>query len=234
MKKRLGRDFFERPAVEVAPDLLGKIIVRKIGNKTISGKIVETEAYVGEEDLASHARNGKTERNKVMYSRGGLVYIYLIYGMYYNFNIVAAKEHVPEAVLIRALEPIDGLGLAKQNLKKFGRVRADKDFMRGPGKLCAALDLDKLLYGEDITNSEKIWVEDSSPFCHSDLTRPARRGRLREVTSGGIPYTEKFEIETSKRIGIDYADIYRNKLWRYTIKGNKFVSKYKEPGVRSF
>ena len=124
---RLDRKFFERSATEVAPDLLGKTLIRKIGNKTISGKIVETEAYVGEDDLACHARFGKTERNKVMYSRGGLIYIYLIYGMYYNFNIVTAKEHVPEAVLIRALEPVEGLEIAKENLKKFGKVRADKE-----------------------------------------------------------------------------------------------------------
>ncbi len=194
---RLDRKFFERSATEVAPDLLGKTLIRKIGNKTISGKIVETEAYVGEDDLACHARFGKTERNKVMYSRGGLIYIYLIYGMYYNFNIVTAKEHVPEAVLIRALEPVEGLEIAKENLKKFGKVRADKDFMKGPGKLCAALDLDKSFYGEDITDSKKIWIEDPN---------------------------EKPEIEASKRIGIDYADIYRDKPWRYTIKNNKFAS----------
>src|SRR4030067_2469369 len=109
---KLNEDFFECSATEVAPDLLGKILVRKVGDKIISGKIVETEAYVGEEDLACHARNGKTQRNKVMYDHGGLIYIYLIYGMYYNFNIVTAKEHIPEAVLIRALEPIDGRELA--------------------------------------------------------------------------------------------------------------------------
>lgn len=198
MNKRLKKDFFERSATEVAPDLLGKVLVRKIGNKLISGKIVETEAYVGEEDLACHARVGKTERNKVMYEHGGLIYIYLIYGIYYNFNIVCAKERVPEAVLVRALEPLEGLNLVKENLKKFGRVRADKDFMKGPGKLCAALGLEKTFYGEDITNSKQIWIED---------------------------IFEKPEIETSKRIGIDYADTYRDKLWRYAIKGNEFISK---------
>jgi len=195
---KLHKDFFQRSALQVAPDLLGKILVRKTKKGLVKGKIVETEAYVGEEDLACHAKNGKTERNKVMYDHGGLVYIYLIYGMYYNFNIVTAKEHVPEAVLIRALEPVDGLELAKENLKKFGRVRVDKDFMKGPGKLCAALGLDKSFYGEDITNSKRIWIEDLSAKC---------------------------EIETSKRIGIDYADVYRDKLWRFSIKDNMFVSK---------
>jgi len=206
MGKKLTREFFERSATEVAPNLLGKTLSRKIGSKVISGKIVETEAYVGEEDLACHARNGKTERNKVMYEHGGLIYTYLIYGMYYNFNIVSARKNVPEAVLIRALEPIEGLDLAKKNLVNFGKVRADKDFMKGPGKLCAALDLNKSFYGEDIIDSDRVWVEDSSSLCHSRV--------------GG-----NLEIEASKRIGIDYADIYRDKLWRYTIKGNKFVSK---------
>ncbi len=215
MSRRLDIKFFERSALDVAPDLLGKVLVRKIDGHIISGKIVETEAYVGEEDLACHARHGKTERNQVMYDFAGLIYIYLIYGMYYNFNIVTAKKHVPEAVLIRALEPLEGLDLAKRNLKKFGKVRADKDFMKGPGKLCAALNLDKSFYAEDITDSKRIWVEESS-LCHSD--------RLHRVTSGGIPCAEKFEIETSKRIGIDYADIYRDKLWRYTIKENEFIS----------
>lgn len=201
MRERLGRDFFNRSALQVAPDLLGKILIRKTARGIISGKIVETEAYVGEEDLACHARCGKTERNKVMYGPAGHIYIYLIYGMYYNFNIVTAKEHVPEAVLIRALEPIGGIELAKKNLKKFGRVRADKDFMKGPGKLCAALDLDKSFYDEDITDSKRIWV-DPNPTPGVGL-----------------------DIETSKRIGIDYADIYRDKLWRFTIRGNRFVLK---------
>ena len=202
----MGGDFFERSALEVAPDLLGKILIRKTARGIISGKIVETEAYVGEEDLACHARCGKTERNKVMYGPAGHIYIYLIYGMYYNFNIVTAKEHIPEAVLIRALEPIGGIELAKKNLKKFGRVRADKDFMKGPGKLCAALDLDKSFYDEDITDSGRIWVEDPSLV---------------------IPDSDRksIQIERSKRIGIDYADIYRDKLWRYSIKNNKFVSR---------
>ncbi len=220
--KRLNREFFDRSALEAAPELLGKILVRKTDKGIISGKIVETEAYVGEEDLACHARCGKTERNKVMYGPAGHIYIYLIYGMYYNFNIVAAKEHVPEAVLIRALEPIDGIELAKENLARFGRVRADKDFMKGPGKLCAALALDKSFYGEDITKSDRIWVEDSLSICHSERLR---RATSRETHFPQSCINQKFGIETSKRIGIDYADIYREKLWRFTIKNNKFVSK---------
>jgi len=196
---RLKSDFFEKPAINLAEDLLGKMLVRKTDKGLIKGKIVETEAYVGEEDLACHARFGRTERNKAMYGKGGLVYIYLIYGMYYNFNIVAGAEHVPEAVLIRALEPIEGIKLARENLKNYGRVRADKDILSGPGKLCAALNLDKSFYGEDIASSKKIWLED---------------------IGGAKPVVEK-----SKRVGIDYADIYADKLWRLSIKGNKFVSK---------
>ncbi len=195
---RLQRTFFERPAAEVARGLLGKRLVRKTGPGIISGRIVETEAYIGEDDLASHARFGKTARNRIMYGRGGFVYIYLIYGIYYNLNIVAATEGVPEAVLIRSLEPVAGQKLAKANLEKFGRVRANRDLMKGPGKLCVALGLDKSFYGEDLISSKRIWVEDA----------------------GETP-----QIDASTRIGIDYAGHYRDKPWRFTVRGSKYVSK---------
>ncbi len=182
----------------MARGLLGKRLVRKTGRGIISGNIVETEAYVGEDDLASHARFGKTARNRIMYGSGGFVYIYLIYGIYFNLNIVAAKEGVPEAVLIRALEPVAGLELARENLYKFGRVRSDRDLMKGPGKLCVALKLDKSFYGEDLALSKRIWVQDT----------------------GETP-----QAEASTRIGIDYAGRYRDKPWRFTVQGNKFVSK---------
>ncbi len=182
----------------MARGLLGKILVRKTGGGIISGKIVETEAYIGEEDLASHARFGKTARNRVMYGPGGFLYIYLIYGIYFNLNIVAAQESVPEAVLIRALQPVAGLELIKENLEKFGRVRADRNLMKGPGKLCVALDLDKSFYGEDLASSKRIWIEDA----------------------GEAP-----RIEASPRIGIDYAGAFREKPWRFTVSGNSFISK---------
>ncbi len=195
---RLTSNFFQRDALIVAKEILGKELVRVTSQGLISGIIVETEGYMGESDLASHARFGKTNRNQLMYKKGGRAYIYLIYGIYYNFNITAGRIDQPEAVLIRSLEPRQGLDLARNNLDKFGRVRSDKTFMTGPGKLCVALDIDKSFYGEDIASSRSLYVLDP----------------------GG-----KYEIESGSRIGIDYAGKYRDKPWRFFIKNNPFVSK---------
>lgn len=138
--RRLKRSFYTRPAVEVAKNLLGKYLVRKDGKKILSGEIVETEAYIGPQDKASHAFGGKiTERNKAEYLIGGHVYIYLVYGMHWQFNISTGRPGQPECVLIRAL---------------------NSDSASGPGKLCRCLKLDKSFYGEDVVSSKKIWLED--------------------------------------------------------------------------
>ncbi|HOS88278.1 MAG TPA: DNA-3-methyladenine glycosylase [Candidatus Pacearchaeota archaeon] len=144
--KKLKRDFYIQPTLKVAKDLLGKYIVRKVGNKKIEGKIIETEAYIGPQDKASHAYKGKiTPRNQIEYRIGGHIYIYLVYGMYWQLNITTAKEGQPECVLIRAIEPMD---LKLLNLTN------------GPGKLCQWLKLDKSFYAEDLTKSKRIWLED--------------------------------------------------------------------------
>jgi len=146
--RQLKRSFFIRPTLEVAKDLLGKFLVRNVKNKKLVGKIVETEAYIGPEDKASHAYNKKvTERCKTVYSSGGHIYIYLCYGIYWMLNIVTEQEGKPECVLIRALEPLG----EKERLKKVAS---------GPGKLCHWLNLDKSFYGEDLIKSERIWLED--------------------------------------------------------------------------
>lgn len=143
MRKKLKKEFYLRPTLRVAKDLLGKYIVRKIGKKEIAGKIVETEAYIGPKDRASHAFGGKiTPRNWVEYLEGGYVYIYLVYGMYWQLNIVTEKLGKPECVLIRALEGVNG-----------------------PGKVCQFLKLDKSFNGENLTPSsggggKRIWLED--------------------------------------------------------------------------
>lgn len=148
MKKRLGRDFYTRDTLKVAKKLLGKYIVRKVGKGFKIGKIVETEAYIGPQDKASHAFRGKiTPRNKTEYLEGGHIYIYLCYGVWWQLNIVTSKEGRPECVLIRALEP----------LKKKDR---EKKVASGPGKLCRWLRLNKSFDGEDLVKSERIWVED--------------------------------------------------------------------------
>lgn len=139
--RRLTKSFYTKPALVLSKELLGKYIVRKDGRKKLVGKIVETEAYIGPQDKASHAYKNKiTPRNQVEYLAGGRIYIYLVYGMYWQLNIVASLKDKPECVLIRALD--------------IGK-RAD-----GPGKLCNYLKLDKSFYGEDLIKSKRIWLED--------------------------------------------------------------------------
>lgn len=137
--KRLKRPFFIRPTLTVSKELLGKFLVRRIGRKKLVGKIVETEAYIGPEDRASHAFLGKiTPRNKTEYLEGGHIYIYLCYGMYWQMNITTARKGKPECVLIRALESPEATG---------------------PGKLCKWLQLDKSFAGEDLCKPKRIWLE---------------------------------------------------------------------------
>jgi len=140
MNYRLKSSFYQRNVLEVAPELLGKIIVRKFDDQTFSRfKITEVEAYRGMEDLACHASKGRTTRTEVMFHSGGLVYVYLIYGMYWLLNIVTGKENDPSAVLIRGIEGISG-----------------------PGRVGIALQLDKSFYGENLITSERIWIENSN------------------------------------------------------------------------
>lgn len=178
--RRLTGNFYGRPALAVAKGLLGKRLVRKIGKKKLTGKIVETEAYIGPRDRASHAFGGRmTPRNKAEYLAGGHIYIYLVYGMYWQLNVSASKEGKPECVLIRALEP---------------EIADLRDQADGPGKLCRWLGLDKSFYGEDLTKSGRIWIEDEG-----ERTAPSR-------------------ILAAPRIGIDYAGPYwSRRKWRFVL-----------------
>ncbi|MDE3057558.1 MAG: DNA-3-methyladenine glycosylase, partial [Bacteroidota bacterium] len=112
---KLPRSFYTRPALTVARELLGKILVRKIGSVMLTGKIVEAEAYLGESDPASHAFRGKTERNSVMFRDGGYLYVYFTYGMHFCSNVVTGKEGIARAVLLRAVEPVEGIEAMKKN-----------------------------------------------------------------------------------------------------------------------
>ncbi len=134
--ERLPRNFYTRDVLEVAPQLIGKLLVRKFNDNNIQTFVItETEAYRGEEDLACHASKGKTPRTEIMYNKGGYVYVYLIYGMYWMLNVVTGTENYPQAVLIRGIEGFNG-----------------------PGKLSKFLQIDKSFYGEDLTVSERIWI----------------------------------------------------------------------------
>jgi len=207
----------------VAKELLGKYLVREIGRRVIKGKITEVEAYIGTKDLASHASKGRTKRTETMFGPPGHAYIYMIYGMYYCLNIVTEKKEFPAAVLIRGIE-INQISLASRLAKapakrapRLGRGRANlkspsfsprrssgeagaeapaggQNFRKldGPGKVCREFEIDKTFNGEDIINSNKLWIE-------------------------GGEEANLHKIIKSKRIGIDYAGGWRDKLWRFYI-----------------
>jgi DNA-3-methyladenine glycosylase len=197
---KLSPSFYQQPALEVARNLLGKVLVRRLNGKNLAGKIVETEAYVGPEDLACHASKGKTPRTAIMFENGGLAYVYMIYGVYFCLNAVTEKEGHPAAVLIRAVEPLDHVA----SMRKLRRnPRRDHDIASGPGKLCMAMGIDKRLNGASLMGNT-LWIED------------------RKLTVD--------EIEVSPRVGVDYAGVYKDKPWRFYIRGNPHVSRVKFKG----
>jgi len=196
-KKRLKRKFFNQPTLRVAKYLLGKYLVRKIGKNRLVGKILETEAYIGPNDRASHASFGKTERCKPMYDLPGIAYVYFIYGMYWMLNIVTEKKGRPCAVLIRAIEP-----LKNQNDKsKIKKLKEFKKLGSGPGKLCRWMKIDGRFNGKDLTKSKNLFIVDSNE-------------KIKER-----------QIVSTTRIGVDYAGQWAKKPWRFYIKDNPFVSK---------
>jgi len=152
---KLSREFYLRDGLTVARELIGKKIVTNLPEGVTGGIIVETEAYMGAIDAAAHTYRGKTERTKIFYGAGGFVYVYLIYGMYICTNVVANVENVPEAILIRALEPVDGVELMKRRRGK-NNLRG---LCSGPGKLSQALGVTKNFYGADLCG-DKIFIED--------------------------------------------------------------------------
>jgi len=195
LRATLPRSFYERPTLVVARELLGKILVHDSAAGTASGRIVETEAYVGPDDLACHASRGRTPRTDVMFGPPGRAYIYFIYGMYYCLNAVTEGEGYPAAVLIRAIEPLTGIDLMRARRHK---TRRDRELANGPGKLCLALSIDRDLNRADLTSGPLRIEDDGSP-------RP--------------------RVETSPRIGVGYAGEWAAKPWRFTVKGSTFVSK---------
>src|SRR3954452_20040963 len=185
-------DFFTIHATELAPKLLGKILVRNINGKLIKVKIVETEAYDGKIDRACHAHLENRSRWKAsaLSNRGGCAYVYLIYGMYYCFNIASSVKGEPQGVLIRAAEPLKHHTIPVTSLhdpkKKFHY------YTNGPGKLCRALSIDISLNHIDLTTSDLIYLEDQ-------------------------PELSQDKIVVTKRINIDYAGADKDRLWRFYI-----------------
>ena len=195
----LQRAFYERDTITVAKELLGKIMVHESSEGITKGVIVETEAYRGPEDQAAHSSGGRrTPRNEVMYGEKGHAYVYLIYGMYFCVNITAGDRlGKPEAVLLRALEPVVGENI----MARYRGVNCAKmvNLTRGPGRLCMAMGITKTQNKLDVTNPP-LYIENAPP-----------------VTSEEI-------VETT-RVGVDYAGEWKNSPWRFYIKGNKYVSK---------
>ena len=156
----LSQAFYNRSTLKVAQELLGCSLVRPIGKKIIRAKITETEAYVGEDDLACHASKGRTKRTEVMYGEPGRAYVYLIYGMYSLLNIVTEQRDFPAAVLIRAVEI----------------ERVPKNKTNGPGKLCRALQIDRKLNEWDMTEGETLWVEKGEKTSSEKIVATKRIG----------------------------------------------------------
>ncbi len=155
MQRKLKVEFYNRPTLRVAKELLGKYLVVNRKGKKLSGKIVETEAYCGLNDPASHAYGGMTPRNKIMFGEPGHAYVYFTYGMYYCLNVITERKGFPAGVLIRALEPKDGIDIMMKRRKK----ERLEELTSGPGKLCQAMGIDKAFYGADLTG-KTIYIED--------------------------------------------------------------------------
>lgn len=164
---KLTRPFYDRATVDVARQLLGKYLVRKHPDGTTVGKIVETEAYVGPEDRASHASRGRTPRTEIMFGPPGIAYVYLIYGFYHCLNIVTERADYPAAVLIRAVEPVEGIPLMQSRR----RIDEAKNLASGPGKLCQAFAIDLSLNGADACG-DLIYVEDRGEDLSGIVTKP--------------------------------------------------------------
>lgn len=193
----LPRSFYERPTVEVARALLGKLLVRT-GSVERVARIVEVEAYLGVKDQASHARRGPTPRAAIMFGPPGHLYVYLIYGMHHCMNVVTERDGVAGAVLLRAAEPLDGLDLALAG--EPGR-RPSRP-LSGPGKLCAGLGITRADNGLDLTASSLIIAADPRDAKEIGRLRPKR----------------------SARIGVDYAGAWAGRLLRFYLAGNPHVS----------
>jgi DNA-3-methyladenine glycosylase len=196
--RKLPREFYTRANVlTVSRALLGKLLVVPTSDGTrVSGIIVETEAYRGPEDRASHAYGGRrTKRTETMYQTGGTAYVYFVYGMYHQFNVVSNKAEIPHAILVRGLEPVEGLELMQTRRRGHG----GRALTNGPGKLCIAMGIDRRLDAADLLG-EKVWLEEG------------RSVRARAIVSG-------------PRVGIDYAEDWVDKPWRFWIKDNPYVSR---------
>lgn len=223
--------FYNRPALELAPRLLGSLLVHETTEGITAGIVVETEAYAGPEDRAAHSfADRRSERTAVMYDTPGKAYIFAIYGMYWCCNVVAGPGRKPEAVLLRALQPIEGLDLMRARRSRRAqlhgsatksaeegipsslakaRTLADRQLTSGPGRLCQAMGIDRRCYG----------------LALFDSASPLRLYAPKEPLAAAA-------IATGPRIGVAYAGAWAAKPWRFWIKGNPYVSASKAPASK--
>jgi DNA-3-methyladenine glycosylase len=195
--KKLPLSFYQRnDVVKIAKELLGKVLVTNWQGQYTSGRIVETEAYAGELDKASHASRGKTPRTEIMFGDGGKAYVYLCYGIHQMFNIVTNVAGVPHAILIRGAEPIKGIEIM---MARTGKLKPDATVTKGPGNVGKAIGFHTSQCGVSLTGND-IYIEDDGFKLN------------------------KAQIGISPRIGVDYAGEHAEWHYRFYIKGNKYVS----------
>jgi len=193
---KLPRDFYFRDTVTIARALLGCTLWRRVGRTLLAARLVETEAYLGANDMASHARRGlRSPRNESMYLAGGHAYVYFTYGMHWCMNVVTQEADVAEAVLLRGAEPVRGIESMR---KRRPKAKRDRDLTNGPGKLCAAMSIDENLDGVPL-DGDLLWLEE-----------------------GSVP---EAEIAVSPRIGVDYSGDSAGWPLRFFVRGNEYVSK---------
>jgi len=195
--QKLPLSFYLRnDVVKISKELLGKVLVTNWDDEYTSGRIVETEAYAGQTDRASHASKGRTPRTEVMFGEGGRAYVYLCYGIHQMFNIVTSAEGVPHAILIRAVEPMEGVDIM---LERTGKKKLDNSLTRGPGNVGKAFGFHTSQCGLSLTSDELFIADD------------------------GFKVTKDM-MATSPRIGVDYAGEHAEWHYRFFIKGNPYVS----------
>ena len=167
----LPAEFYRRDTFHLVPEILGKVLVRKVRGKALAGRIVEVEAYIGD-DPASHAARGMTERNKVMFEDGGVSYVYFTYGMHFCFNIVTEKKGFPAALLVRAVEPLCGI----EEMKNRRGTDNLRNLTNGPAKLCQAMGIDRELNGEELTGGRLFIADDGYVIDVKGIGRSTRIG----------------------------------------------------------
>ena len=200
MSEKLPPGFYLRDTVLVARDLLGCVLWRRAGRVVMAGRIVETEAYLGANDPASHARRGlRSARNASMYLQGGHAYVYFTYGMHWCLNVVTQEEDTAEAVLLRAIEPVRGIDTMRARRLK---AKRDFDLTNGPGKICMALGIDRALDGERL-DGDRLYI-----------------------TARDVELTDA-DIVVTPRIGIDNSGEAVSWPLRFLVRGNRYVSAYR-------